>query len=159
MLQPLQKRPSRVPKSPCTRTHPVSQAGSAFAHRQHHDFRRAGDFVKWDLPCVSNRGDRFRLRRLLRGRSDRGDRGLCVLKILACLVTLEQQVNKGFDPSLGCGTQFDVKSRVSTRQLRQPIGRSQGIAGSAPAGHFSWPGASPPGFGEQTHPKLGLKSI
>ncbi|MCX7214519.1 MAG: hypothetical protein NTW53_17875 [Burkholderiales bacterium] len=129
-----------MPKPPCTRTHPVSQAGSAFAHRQHHDFRRAGDFVKWDLPCDANRDDRFRLRRLLRGRSDRGDRrdrGLCVLKILACLATLEQEVNIGFDPSLGCGTQFDVKSRVSTRHLRQPIGRSQGIAGCAPAGHFS----------------------
>jgi hypothetical protein len=68
-VQPLMRQPApiqwyshfkegrMVATLPCTLTHLALQAGSGFAHRQHHDSCRAGDFLKYDTPCVSYRDD------------------------------------------------------------------------------------------------------
>lgn len=78
-------------------------------YRQDHDLRSADDLEQRDIPCAAERNDQLPLRRVtgglakaewrhgqpvLRGRSDRVDRGLRVIKVFTCLGAVEQEIKE-----------------------------------------------------------------
>lgn len=107
------------------------------SNRQHHDFRRADNFKKCDIPGVSERGDQFPLSRVLRCfakaeggdgkpglrcRSDRVNRGLSAVMIFACLATLEQEVKQAFEIGFGRRRQLgDNAYRASFLRLASSL--------------------------------------